>query len=101
MYNASEREAARKKIHAKVTSEHVIRVETVHLRRGNLSSRTSAERRFQNGSVREERTKYDPCSAPQIMYVQLAPCHKPLMRNVMNKLNAQRGFATLLPPRGI
>src|SRR5678815_4140248 len=101
MYSASAREAARKKIQAKVTRAKVVRAARANFRRGARSRCVSAERRFQIGSVRIERTRYAPCKAPQITYVQAAPCHKPLIRKVMNRLKTQRRLGTRLPPRGI
>jgi len=42
-----------------------------------------------------------PCKAPQIINVQFAPCHKPLIKNTIVILRYFLDAFTLLPPKGI
>ena len=42
-----------------------------------------------------------PCNAPQIIIIQLAPCHRPLTRNVISRFKYVRSIPFRLPPMGM
>src|SRR5712692_8578824 len=43
----------------------------------NAGTRSARTMRWYAGPISRGTTRYDPCSAPQKTYVQLAPCHSP------------------------
>ena len=42
-----------------------------------------------------------PCSNPQMIKFQRAPCHNPLRKNTTKMLNIHRALVVLFPPNGI
>ena len=83
---AVEKLAALKNIKANATKEKVTDDCTNLLMNSFLDIPVAALNFALKVSVARAKTKYKPCSAPQITNVQLAPCHKPLTAKTTNWL---------------
>ena len=87
---------ARKKIQAKLTMTKVSRIWPKPDMRNLSCMRTETNLRQKFSTIWKR-----PCRPPQTIKVQLAPCHKPLTRKVINRLLIYRNWETRLPPNGI
>ena len=77
---------ALKNIQEKQTKANVVAICKKSFIRGSLSSLVTALIFLFTSLKTMASTKYAPFNAPHIINVQLAPCHKPLIKNTKNKL---------------
>ena len=99
---ASETLSARKNTHPKQTK---VNVSPMFATRPNMLFELNLShvilKRIASLSRTMAATRKNPCSAPQTTNVQLAPCHRPLIRKVMKRLKNHRDSDVRLPPSGM
>ena len=86
-------------IQAKFTNKKTV---MIFLTEWKLNMIFSSKFTFGRGLLFNKRgKKNNACNIPQNINVQLAPCHKPLTRNMMKVLRITFPFEHLLPPKGM